>query len=137
VQDIVSRFFLTLLLNGPNCQEIDNLPGYFNQSIRNLTFNDKMLKKTRRRILAKLDWWVEEGEDTQLALENEALWMEKTEAVRAEISLLSDRTRNVLRRYFEGKSTKQIAAEMGLEIQSVSSHRARGIQLVRESLAKK
>lgn len=99
-------------------------------SVRNRTINVVRNLKNRERIIGKQDNGSEEEEFCDYLLEEEV-----SRLLDEAVGVLPPQCRQVVLLLLQGKSTTEIAQEMGVSVNSVKTYKLRAIEMLRSNLA--
>jgi RNA polymerase sigma-70 factor (family 1) len=134
-QEIVSDCFLKLWRKHSDFQTPHNIKAFLFISCRNACFN--YLRQLKIRSAAQ-DLYLAELESEAASDDYQIIETELLELVSREIHALPEKMREVVRLlYLHGKSTSEVAAELGLSVQTIRNQKTRAIELIKNSLLKK
>ncbi|MDH7459881.1 sigma-70 family RNA polymerase sigma factor [Chitinophagaceae bacterium 26-R-25] len=114
----------------------ENIKRYLYRSVYNASVNYLSQLKTRSDIHEKIKY-LQQGESADNPLTTEIMRAEVIQAIYQEIEGLPDQCRKIFTMIFlEGRSNKDIAEELHINVQTVRSQKARAIELLRTRLLK-
>lgn len=133
--DIVSKCFLKLWQKHENFKTPQNIKAFLYISCRNACLDYLASLKVRTVAQEKYITHLETGEDTILY---DVIQTEVLDLVNKEIEELPDKMKVIFKMlYIDGKSTSEIAEELGLSIQTVRNQKTKAIAVIKNSLLKK
>ncbi|SDK65262.1 RNA polymerase sigma-70 factor, ECF subfamily [Pedobacter sp. ok626] len=133
--DIVSACFLKLWQKHENFKTAENIKAFLYISCRNACLDYLASLKVRTVAQEKYITHFETGEDTILY---DVIQTEVLDLVNKEIEELPDKMKVIFKMlYIDGKSTSEIAEELGLSIQTVRNQKTKAIAVIKNSLLKK
>lgn len=133
--DIVSKCFLKLWQKHEDFKTAQNIKAFLYISCRNACLDYLASLKVRTASQEKYIMHLQEGEETILY---DIIQTEVLDLVNKEIEELPDKMKVIFKMlYLEGKSTNEIAAELGLSIQTVRNQKTKAITILKNSLLKK
>lgn len=133
--DIVSTCFLKLWQKHENFKTAENIKAFLYISCRNACLDYLASLKVRTVAQEKYITHLETGEDTILY---DVIQTEVLDLVNKEIEELPDKMKVIFKMlYIDGKSTSEIAEELGLSIQTVRNQKTKAIAVIKNSLLKK
>ncbi|WP_442591231.1 RNA polymerase sigma factor [Pedobacter sp. AW31-3R] len=133
--DIVSKCFLKLWQKHKDFKTVQNIKAFLYISCRNACLDYLASLKVRTAAQEKYIIYLQQGEETILY---DVVQAEVLDMVNKEIEELPDKMKVVFKMlYIEGKSTNEIAAELGLSIQTVRNQKIKAVAIIKNSLLKK
>jgi len=137
-QDIVADTFIKLLERRTQFKSLDNIRAFLYRVARNAAINFNLASSRHRAAHELIGYLARAAEGREDWLDNEQIRGEVLGAIYAEIEELPGRCREIFKAIFlQGLSNEEIAARMGIEIQTVRSQKSRAIGLLRAQLLKK
>jgi len=133
-EDIAIQVFMRFLQQKQDFRSIESIRSWLFVSVKNAAID--FLRREKRQSLAEEELVVlgEPGDDMELLI----LKSRVLQAVYEEVENLGPQCRAVFKAlFFEGKSTAEIAGEMGLSPQTVLNQKARAIRHLRYYLTRK
>ena len=134
-EDIVADCFVKVWERRADFQTEENIKAFLYISCRNACLD--YLRRIKVKTLAQQAYLnqQEEGENTTL---NHIITAEVLTILNEEIAQLPENYREVFQlMYFDLKKTEEIAAQLGLSVQTVRNYKARAIALLKTSMLKK
>jgi RNA polymerase sigma factor (sigma-70 family) len=117
---------------------LPKLKSFLYQVVHNASINQVTSDQRHRVIHEKIRYQQQQEWETAEVVETEILRAEVLQEIYAEIENLPGRCGQIFKMIFvEGLSTDQIAAHMGINVQTVRTQKARAISLIRTALLKK
>jgi len=136
-EDIVAETLIKIWNRRQEFQALSNAKAFLYRSIRNASINYSIAQKRHRKIEVKMAY-LEDTNTTDDALEREILRVELLQEIYKEIDNLPDRCSQIFKMIFiEQRSTQEIADELGINVQTVRTQKARAIELLKTELLKK
>ncbi|EDM38044.1 RNA polymerase ECF-type sigma factor [Pedobacter sp. BAL39] len=133
--DIVSKCFLKLWQKHKDFKTEQNIKAFLYISCRNACMDYLASLKVRTAAQEKYIIYLQEGEETILY---DVVQAEVLDLVNKEINELPDKMKVIFKMlYIDGKSTSDIAAELGLSIQTVRNQKTKAVTIIKNSLLKK
>ena len=138
-EDIVSEIFLKSFEKRSQFASINSLKAFLYISVRNACLNYLQAQKRQATTLQQLEYLA----DLELValpndVQNEVLLAEIIQAIHLEIDELPDKCGVIFKKiFFEGQPTNTIAHELGINVQTVRTQKARAIQLVKTGLLRR
>jgi RNA polymerase sigma-70 factor (family 1) len=133
--DIVSSCFLKLWQKHADFKTAQNIKAFLYISCRNACLDYLASLKVRTIAQEKYITHLHEGEETILY---DIIQTEVLDMVNKEIEELPEKMKVIFKMlYIEGKATSEIAAELGLSIQTVRNQKTKAITILKNSLLKK
>lgn len=131
-EDIVVEGFLKLLAKRRDFKRLPDIKSFLFVAVRNACFDYLRKKKTKNRF-AKEQLLLSEI-DEQFG-QDEMLIAKTLQLIYAEIEILPQQCKNVFKSiYFDGKTTSEVATDMGLSKQTVLNQKSKAIHLLRLKL---
>ncbi|MEJ2884599.1 RNA polymerase sigma factor [Pedobacter sp. GR22-6] len=131
-EDVVMELFSKLWLKKVFCTEIGNLSSFLYRSVRNACL-DYLRKASRSPLLLQ-----EVGDALSVEddiMEGEEVFARLLQLVLEHIESLPSQCRRVFKLiYIQGKTTSEVAEILGLSVQAVRNHKARGLSLLRSRI---
>ncbi|AMP99506.1 RNA polymerase ECF-type sigma factor [Pedobacter cryoconitis] len=133
--DIVSKCFLKVWQKHKDFKTEQNIKAFLYISCRNACLDYLASLKVRTAAQENYIKYLLGGEETILY---DVVQTEVLDMVNKEIEELPDKMKIVFKMlYIEGKSTAEIAEELGLSIQTVRNQKTKAVALIKNSLLKK
>ena len=133
--DIVSKCFLKLWQKHENFKTAQNIKAFLYISCRNACLDYLDSLKVRTALQEKYIIHLQRGEESILY---DVIQTEVLEKIHKEIDELPEKMKIIFKMLFiEGKSTAEIAAELGISIQTVRNQKTNAIAIIKNSLVKK
>lgn len=133
--DIISKCFAKLWEKRSDFNTSENIKAYLYISCRHtcLTY----LRDVKNRTAAQ-ELYFDHLNKSENSVLNEVIQAEFLQILDNEINLLPEMCQRVFRLlYFEGKKTDEIAAQLGLSVQTVRNYKTRAIEKLKTSFLKK
>jgi RNA polymerase sigma-70 factor (family 1) len=133
--DIVSKCFLKLWQKHEHFNTAQNIKAFLYISCRNACLDYLAALKVRTVAQERYIIHLQNGDETILY---DVIQTEVLDMVHKEIEELPDKMKVIFKMlYVEGRSTAEIAAELGLSIQTVRNQKIKAIAVIKNSLVKK
>ena len=133
--DIVSKCFLKLWQKHENFKTAQNIKAFLYISCRNACLDYLDSLKVRTALQEKYIIHLQGGEESILY---DVIQTDVLEKIHKEIDELPEKMKIIFKMLFiEGKSTAEIAAELGISIQTVRNQKTNAIAIIKNSLVKK
>jgi len=133
--DIVSKCFLKLWQKHKDFKTAQNIKAFLYISCRNACLDYLASLKVRTAAQENYIMYLQQGEETILF---DVIQTEVLDMVNKEIEELPDKMKVIFKMlYMDGKSTSEIAAELGLSIQTVRNQKTKAVTIIKNSLLKK
>lgn len=133
--DIISKCFLKLWQRHGDFKTAQNIKAFLYISCRNACLDYLASLKVRTASQEKYISHLQDGEETILY---DVIQTEVLDMVNKEIEELPEKMKVIFKMlYIEGKSTTEIAMELGLSIQTVRNQKTKAITILKNSLVKK
>lgn len=129
-RDIVQEVFIAYWQRHADFDDVVSLKVFFYRSLRNRCLNE--LRSRLNHGLAGID--EAKRMESLSALEENVVREEVALAVRTAIEQLSPQARRVLQMSLNGKSNKEIAAEMNVSVNTVKTHKEKSYAILRDQL---
>ena len=138
-EDIVAETLIKVWNRRQEFQALSNAKAFLYRAIRNASINYAIAEKQHRKIEAKMAYLESTGNNsTEEVLEHEILRVELLQEIYNEIDNLPGRCSQIFKMIFIGqRSTQEIADELGINVQTVRTQKARAIELLKTELLKK
>jgi RNA polymerase sigma-70 factor (family 1) len=137
-QDIVADVFIKLLERREKFNSLDNIRAFLYRSARNAAINVLRANSRHRAAHEQLGYLARAAEGRSDWLDNEQIRGEVLGAIYEEIETLPGKCKEIFKLIFlQGLDNEEIAARMGIEVQTVRSQKSRAIGLLRAQLLKK
>lgn len=131
-EDIAVECFLKLLSKRQDFERLPDIKSFLFTAVRNACFDHLRRKKTKDRfareqlLLSEMD--EQFGQD-------EMLIAKTLQLIYAEIEVLPQQCKNIFKSiYFDGKTTGEVATDMGLSKQTVLNQKSKALHLLRLKL---
>jgi len=133
--DIVSRCFLKLWQKHTDFDSEQNIKAFLYISCRNACLDYLASLKVRTAGQQRYMEHLQHGEETLLY---DVIQTEVLDRLNKEIEALPEKMKVIFKMlYVEGKSTSEIAEELGLSIQTVRNQKTKAVDMIKNSLLKK
>lgn len=133
-EELTQSAFIKLWKRHHNFDSLLRIKAFLYIAIKNEAFNH--LKKEKNRLKLEQHFLVNSVSSEQNVMD-QIIFTEVIFVLNRAIEALPHRCKMVIRRtYLEEKSSKEVAEEMGISISSVDNQRARGIKLLKRTLAR-
>lgn len=133
-EDIVARCFVKLWERHSDFTSQDKLKSFLYVSCRNSCLN--FLRHLKVRSAAQ-QTYIQELEDSSEDILYKIVESEVMHALHREIELLPENYREIFQRiYFDYQKTDEIAAELGISVQTVRNYKSRAVELLRSAMLK-
>lgn len=133
--DIVSKCFLKLWQRHEHFKTAQNIKAFLYISCRNACLDYLASLKVRTAAQEKYISHLQDGEENILY---DVIQTEVLDLVNKEIEELPEKMKVIFKMlYIDGKSTAEIALELGLSIQTVRNQKTKAITILKNSLLKK
>jgi len=134
-EDIVAGCFVKLWERRGHFEDADKVKSFLYVSCRNACLNHLRHLKVKS---ASQQAFYQELEASSEDVLYKIVESEVLEAMHREIELLPENYREVFKRvYFDQQNTSEIAAELGINVQTVRNYKSRSVELLKASLLKK
>lgn len=133
-EDIANDVFLRLYQSDATFQDMSHLKAYLYRAVKHSCFD---LLKTHSNAGERQRHFVEEREIAEPAYLSHIMQTEAIRILHQALSGLPEQTAQVIRlTYLEGMSNQEAADELGISINTIKTHKQRGLQKLRQILPK-
>lgn len=137
-EDIVADSFVKMLERSAHFNDLENIKAFLFHTARNAAMNFNRDSRRHAAAHAQLSYLTKDDTISETGWEDELIRAEVVAEIYLEVENLPDKCREIFKLlFFQGLSTEQVAAQMGIVPQTVRSQKARAIQLLRVQLLKK
>lgn len=136
-EDIVADSFVKMLERSAQFNDLENIKAFLFHTTRNAAMNFNRDSRRHDAAHAQLSYLTRHDNISE-TWEDELIRTEIVAEICLEVENLPDKCREIFKLlFFQGLSTEQVAAQMGIVPQTVRNQKARAIQLLRVQLLKK
>jgi len=137
-EDLVADSFVKMLQRKESFENLQNIKAFLFVTTRNACINSFKAGQRHANAHRQMHYLLKSDAGKAGLFEDEIIRAEVINAIYTEVENLPDRAKTVFKLIFtEGLSNEEIARQLGIEIQTVRSQKARALQLLRTTLLKK
>jgi RNA polymerase sigma-70 factor (family 1) len=137
-EDIVAEAFEKAWSRRQDFPSRDNLKAFLYRVVHNAAINHNLAARRHDRAHTRIAYIAAQEMESEPAMDREILRVELLQEIYEEIEQLPDRCGQIFKLIFlHDRSTEEIAAELGINPQTVRSQKSRAIQLIKTQLLKK